>query len=153
MGDLERLGLWGDDMLEQIRFCDGSLSLIPEIPQQLKEKYKQAFEVDPICCLRMTAMRGKWIDQSQSHTIFVKGGSGRVLSDVYLAAWRLGLKTTYHLRTPAAGRVEDKAVDASEHGLSRQRDHSTMAADEDGGTGARVTATRPGSARSDVYPL
>ncbi|MGB3564072.1 MAG: ribonucleoside-diphosphate reductase subunit alpha [Thermoanaerobaculia bacterium] len=153
VGDLERLGLWGDDMLEQIRFCDGSLSLIPEIPQQLKEKYKQAFEVDPICCLRMTAMRGKWIDQSQSHTIFVKGGSGRVLSDVYLAAWRLGLKTTYHLRTPAAGRVEDKAVDASEHGLSRQRDHSTMAADEDGGTGARVTATRPGSARSDVYPL
>jgi ribonucleoside-diphosphate reductase alpha chain len=69
--DLERLGLWSDDMLEQIRFCDGSLSPIPEIPQRLEEKYKQAFETDPICCLRMTATRGKWIDQSQSHTIFV----------------------------------------------------------------------------------
>ena len=67
-------------MLEQIRFCDGSLSPIAEIPQQLEEKYKQAFETDPFCCLRMTATRGKWIDQSQSHTIFVAGGSGRASS-------------------------------------------------------------------------
>jgi ribonucleoside-diphosphate reductase alpha chain len=80
--DLERLGLWTDDMLEQIRFCDGSLSPIAEIPQQLEEKYKQAFETDPICCLRMTATRGKWIDQSQSHTIFVTGGSGQVLNEL-----------------------------------------------------------------------
>lgn len=56
--DLDRLGVWSDDMLEQIRFCDGRVSLIPEIPQQLQEKYKQAFEVDPCWCLRMTAMRG-----------------------------------------------------------------------------------------------
>ncbi|MEE9561705.1 MAG: ribonucleoside-diphosphate reductase subunit alpha, partial [Thermoanaerobaculia bacterium] len=151
--DLDRIGLWGDDMLEQIKFCDGSVLLIPEIPPQLKKKYKQAFEVDPVCCLKMTATRGKWIDQSQSHTIFVKDGSGRMLSDVYLAAWRLGLKTTYRLRTLAAARIEDKTVDASEHGLSRNRDYSTMAAGENGGTGVRVAATGPGSARSGAYPL
>jgi ribonucleoside-diphosphate reductase alpha chain len=155
--DLDRLGLWSDDMLEQIRFCDGSVSLIPEIPQQLKEKYKQAYEIDPISCLKMTARRGKWIDQSQSHTVFVKGGSGRVLSDIYLAAWRLGLKTTYRLQTPAAVEVLEKAVDASEPGPRRRRESSTGASDSeavsrDGGTGVRVAATRPGSVRSDVYP-
>ena len=156
--DLERLGLWSDDMLEQIRFCDGGVSPIPEIPLELKEKYKQAFEIDPICGLRMTATRGKWIDQSQSHTIFVKDGSGRVLSDIYLAAWRLGLKTTYQLRTLAAAQVEVKTVDTSENGLKRRRDHTTRANDseavvEDDGTGVGVTATRPGRARSDAYPL
>jgi ribonucleoside-diphosphate reductase alpha chain len=130
--DLERLGLWSDDMLEQIRFCDGSLSPIPE--------------TDPICCLRMTATRGKWIDQSQSHTIFVTGGSGQVLNDIFLTAWRLGLKTTYRLQTPVLTEVEVTTVDRSEQGESRSRDDSAGAA-------VGVTATRSGSARSDASPL
>ena len=156
--DLDRLGLWSDDMLEQIRFCDGRVSLIPEIPQQLQEKYRQAFEVDPCWCLRMTAMRGKWIDQSQSHTLFVKNASGRVLSDLYLTAWKLGLKTTHYLRTPASTQSGSNTVDTSEHGVSWRWSRLVGTArfevgGGDGGARVPTAATRPGPARSDADPL
>ena len=44
--------------------------------QILKDKYKTAFELDPEWLIKITAARGKWIDQSQSHNVFMKGVSG-----------------------------------------------------------------------------
>jgi ribonucleoside-diphosphate reductase alpha chain len=102
--DLKRLGLWSADLLDHLKYFDGNLRMIAGVPERLKEKYREAFEIDPIAALAPTAARGKWIDQSQAHTVFMRGASGRKLSDVYQAAWRMGLKTTYYLRTLAASR-------------------------------------------------
>jgi ribonucleoside-diphosphate reductase alpha chain len=63
-------------------------------------------EIDPIASLRLTAVRGKWIDQSQSHNVFLRGSSGRQLDEVYRTAWRMGLKTTYYLHSLAASQIE-----------------------------------------------
>ena len=68
--------------------------------------------------------RGKWIDQSQAHTVFLQGASGRKLSDVYLAAWHMGLKTTYYLRTLAASQVEKSTLDAGRFGFTQTRDYA-----------------------------
>jgi ribonucleoside-diphosphate reductase alpha chain len=57
------------------------------------------------------AVRGKWIDQSQSINLFLKTSSGRVISDTYMHAWKMGLKTTYYLRTLGATSVEKTTVD------------------------------------------
>ena len=113
-------------MLDQLKYYDGSLQLIPGIPQNLKNKYKSAFEIDPIWALKMTARRGKWIDQSQSHNVFMAGTSGKQLSDIYLTAWKLGLKTTYYLRSLGASQVEKSTLDASKFGFTQKREYEPV---------------------------
>ena len=69
----------------------------------------------------MTAERGKWIDQSQSHNVFMKGVSGKMLDDIYMTAWKLGLKTTYYLRTLGATQIEKSTLDAKKFGFTQKR--------------------------------
>ncbi|MBI2633711.1 MAG: ribonucleoside-diphosphate reductase subunit alpha [Parcubacteria group bacterium] len=113
--DLKRLNLWGGKMIEKLKYYDGSVERISEIPQELKEKYKEAFEIDPYWVIMHAAYRGKWIDQSQSVNIFTRSRSGNFISDIYLAAWRLGLKTTYYLRTLGASAIEKSTLDINKN--------------------------------------
>ena len=71
--------------------------------------------------VKAAAERGKWIDQSQSLNIFYSGTSGRELSDIYFLAWKMGLKTTYYLRTLGASGVEKATVSTSEFGSTHTR--------------------------------
>ena len=124
--DLKKLGLWNQEMLEQIKYYDGNIQFIAGIPKHIKDKYKEAFEIDPFWLINLTAVRGKWIDQSQSHNIFMKGVSGSTLSDVYIYAWKMGLKTTYYLRTLAATQIEKSTLDASKFGFTQKREYSSV---------------------------
>ncbi len=119
--DLKKLGLWGQDMLDQLKFHDGDLASIDSIPAKLKRKYKTAFELDPEWLIEITAMRGKWIDQSQSHNVFLKTVSGQKLHDVYIKAWRTGMKTTYYARTLGATQIEKSTLDAKKFGYTQKR--------------------------------
>ena len=125
--DLQNLGLWNDEMLDQLKYYDGSVQQIPGIPDELRAKYKEAFEITPMWALRLTAARAKWIDQSQSHNVFMKGVSGRLLSEIYLAAWKMGLKTTYYLRSLAATQVEKSTLDAKKFGFTQKREYEVPA--------------------------
>lgn len=120
--DLKRLGLWNAEMLERIKFYDGSVQQINEIPPAVREKYKEVFEIEPQWLIKAAAYRGRWIDQSQSLNIFYGGTSGKVLSDIYFYAWSLGLKTTYYLRTLGASRVEKATVNLAKFGGTSQTD-------------------------------
>lgn len=119
--ELKKLGLWNQEMLEKIKFYDGNLSEIEEIPVELKNKYKEAFDIDPIWLIKLTAVRAKWIDQSQSHNVFMKGTSGKLLNNIYIAAWKMGLKTLYYLRTLGASQIEKSTLDASKYGFTQKR--------------------------------
>lgn len=110
VGDLKALGLWNQHMLEQIKARDGSVQGIEDIPEHIRNKYKSAFEIESEWLIRHAARRGKWIDQSQSLNIFVTSTSGRKISDIYLYAWKMGLKTTYYLRTMAKSGIEKSTV-------------------------------------------
>lgn len=123
--DLKKLKLWNKQMLELIKYYDGELSMIDAIPQHIKEKYKGAFEIDPIHLIHITAARGKWIDQSQSHNVFMQGVSGKMLSDIYRAAWECGLKTTYYLRTLGATQIEKATLDAR-YGFTQKREYDVV---------------------------
>ena len=120
--DLKKLGLWSESMLEKIKFHDGSIQKIEEIPPALREKYKEAFEIDSQWLIKAAAYRSRWIDQSQSLNIFYGGTSGRALSEVYQYAWSLGLKTTYYLRTLGASRIEKSTVNLNKFGATSQQD-------------------------------
>lgn len=122
VNDLKNLGLWGSDMLEKIKFHDGSIQEIDEIPPAIKDRYKEVFEIDPAWLIKAAAYRGRWIDQSQSLNIFYGGTSGKALSEIYQYAWSLGLKTTYYLRTLGASRVEKATVSMSKFGSTSKSD-------------------------------
>lgn len=120
--DLKKLNLWDKDMLDRIKYHNGSVQNITEIPEDLRAKYKEAFEIDPFKMLELTALRGKWIDQSQSHNVFMKGTSGKVLSDLYIYAWEIGLKTTYYMRSMGVSGIEKSTLDASKFGFTQRRE-------------------------------
>ncbi len=124
--DLKALGLWDAEMLDKLKYCDGNVELIAEIPEHLKAKYKEAFAIDPIVCIKHTAVRSKWIDQSQSHNVFLKGTSGKKLSETYMAAWKAGLKTTYYLRSLGATQVEKSTLDAAKYGFTQKREYGAL---------------------------
>ncbi len=129
--DLKARELWDEEMLDRIKFHDGSIQEIDAIPESLKERYRTAFEIDPRHQLRLTAHRQTWIDQSVSHTVFFPSTDGSLLDDVYRTAWELGLKTTYYLRTLGASQIEKSTLDMAEYGKTQHRDGSNEGTDDD----------------------
>ena len=101
-------GLWSLEMLNRIKDKDGSIQHVKGIPIEMKNLYRTAFEVDPIDIIHMAVARGRFIDQAASTNIFVNTSSGQRLHNIYMEAWKCGLKTTYYLRTQGASQI-DKA--------------------------------------------
>jgi len=108
--DLKARGLWDEVMIADLKYFDGSLSKIDRIPQDLRDLYATAFEVEPQWLVEAASRRQKWIDQAQSLNIYMAGASGKKLDDTYKLAWLRGLKTTYYLRTISATHVEKSTV-------------------------------------------
>ncbi|MCF7812738.1 ribonucleoside-diphosphate reductase subunit alpha [Candidatus Gracilibacteria bacterium] len=126
--DLKKEGLWDQEMLTKLKSNDGSIQNIERVPQHLKDKYKEVFEISSQWIIHHAAARGKWIDQAQSTNIFYRGSSGKEISEIYQAAWRAGLKTTYYLRTLGATQIQKSTVDLknqkiSQHG-KKDKDYS-----------------------------
>src|SRR5262249_45087844 len=117
VADLKALGLWNEDTIADLKYYDGSIQSITRIPDDLKERYRTAFEIEPEWIVRAASRRQKWIDQSQSLNLYISEPNGRKLSDLYLLAWRSGLKTTYYLRTLAATQVEKSTLDVNRYGV------------------------------------
>lgn len=75
----------------------------PTLKYGRPELAKTMFEIDPIWIIKSAAARQKWIDQAQSTNIFVKAGvKGKDLANIYITAWKEGLKTTYYLRSQSS---------------------------------------------------
>jgi len=110
--DLKRLGLWDDVMVMDLKHFDGSLRRIDRVPDELKQLYATAFEVETQWLVEAAARRQKWIDQAQSLNIYMAGASGKKLDETYKLAWLRGLKTTYYLRTMGATHAEKSTVKA-----------------------------------------
>jgi len=138
VADLAERDLWTDEIRDRIKFHDGSVQEIGEIPEELRELYRTAFEVDPRHQLRLSAARGVWIDQSQSHNVFFPETDGSLLADVYETAWDLGLKTTYYLRTLGASQFEKSTLDMSEYGRTQTKERGGDVSDGSDATVDRV---------------
>ncbi len=104
--DLKAINLWNDDMVERLKYFDGELAEIEEIPQELKDKYATAFGINYDWFIQAAARRQKWIDQAQSVNLFLPTPDLKTLSHMYRAAWHAGLKTTYYLRTLQASNID-----------------------------------------------
>ena len=112
--DLKKLGLWDDVMVMDLKHFDGSLRRIDRVPEDLKELYATAFEIETQWLVEAAARRQKWIDQAQSLNIYMAGASGKKLDETYKLAWLRGLKTTYYLRTVGATHAEKSTIKAGQ---------------------------------------
>ena len=128
MKELKEKGLWTKDLIDKIKFHDGSLAKIEELPGWIKEKYQEVFEINSLWLLKGAARRSKWIDQSQSLNIFVANTSGKALSDIYQTAWKLGLKTTYYLRSLSISQI-DKTVEIKSQTKTKEHIESMVTKD------------------------
>ncbi len=150
--DLKDRGLWDEVMIADLKYFDGTLSKIDRIPQDLRDLYATAFEVEPSWLVEAASRRQKWIDQAQSLNIYMGGASGKKLDDTYKLAWLRGLKTTYYLRTMAATHVEKSTVTSGQlnsvssgGGVNGTDAAASAAAEADG----PVCTMRPGDAGFD----
>lgn len=101
--DLVRLGLWNEDMREAVMAANGSIQGIEEIPQEIRELYKTAYEISQKVIIDMAADRGVFICQSQSLNVFMEAPTFAKLSSMHFYSWQKGLKTgMYYLRSKAA---------------------------------------------------
>ncbi|PJJ09671.1 ribonucleoside-diphosphate reductase alpha chain [Flavobacterium sp. 1] len=101
--DLVRLGLWNDNLKQEIMRHNGSVQNIDIIPQDLKELYKTVWEMSMKDIIDMSRQRGYFVDQSQSLNLFMQDANYSKLTSMHFYAWQSGLKTgMYYLRTKAA---------------------------------------------------
>ncbi len=101
--DLIELGLWDDDMKNQLIVNNGSIQNIEGIPADIKELYKTVWEISQKVIIDMSAERGAFICQSQSMNLFVENPNFGKLTSMHFYAWERGLKTgMYYLRSKAA---------------------------------------------------
>jgi ribonucleoside-diphosphate reductase alpha chain len=108
--DLKVRGLWDDVMVNDLKYFDGSVQPIDRIPDEIKEIYATAFEIDPRWLVECGARRQKWIDQAQSLNLYMAAPDGKKLDNLYKLAWVRGLKTTYYLRSMGATHVEKSTL-------------------------------------------
>lgn len=115
MKDLVRLGLWNDNLKNQLIQSNGSVQQINVIPQDIKDLYKTVWEISQRVIIDMAADRGAYICQSQSLNIHLQDANFGKLTSMHFYAWRKGLKTgLYYLRTKAATDAIKFTVDKSQ---------------------------------------
>ena len=100
-----------------IKYYDGSLGEIDGLPDDIKNRYATAFEIDPKWIIECASRRQKWIDMGQSLNLYIEQPSGKKLDEMYRMAWTRGLKTTYYLRSLGATQVEKSTVDINKFGV------------------------------------
>ena len=101
--DLVQLGLWNDEMKNEIIKANGSVQGIDSIPDNIKAIYKTVWEMKMKDIIDMSADRGRFIDQSQSLNLFIDQPNMGKITSMHFYAWEKGLKTgMYYLRTKAA---------------------------------------------------
>jgi ribonucleoside-diphosphate reductase alpha chain len=108
--ELKERGLWTAEVRDAIKRAEGSVQGIAELPDDVRIRFRTAWELPQRALIDMAAARAPYIDQSQSLNLFIAGPSIGKLSSMYLHAWKSGLKTTYYLRSRPATRIQQTTV-------------------------------------------
>src|SRR5690554_1724840 len=111
VNELKARGLWDNVMVNDLKYYDGSVQAIERVPADVKELFRNAFEVEPRWLVESASRRQKWIDQAQSLNLYLAEANGKKLDITYKMAWLSGLKTTYYLRAISATATEKSTID------------------------------------------
>ena len=114
---LKELKMWDDEMIDDLKYFDGSIQEIERIPDEIKKQFLTSFEIGFEWIVECGSRRQKWLDQAQSLNFYLDTADGKTLDNMYTLAWRKGIKTTYYLRTVAATQIEKSTMDINKRGL------------------------------------
>jgi ribonucleoside-diphosphate reductase alpha subunit len=110
--NLMNLGIWSDNLKQQIVARNGSVQGIKEIPDWVQALYKTSWEIKQRTLIDMAAQRGAFICQSQSLNLSMENPTYAKLTSMHFYAWKQGLKTgCYYLRTKAPVMAQKFTVD------------------------------------------
>jgi ribonucleoside-diphosphate reductase alpha subunit len=110
--DLVKLGMWTSEVRTAIISNNGSIQSIMEIPSEIRELYKTAWEIPQKTLINMARDRAPFICQSQSLNLFLSEPSYAKMSSMHFYAWKAGLKTgCYYLRTRAVSSAQKFTVE------------------------------------------
>ncbi|MFU8854898.1 ribonucleoside-diphosphate reductase subunit alpha [Micromonospora sp. SL1-18] len=112
VAELKARGLWTERIRAAIKRADGSVQEVTELPAEVRELFRTAWELPQRALIDLAAARAPFIDQSQSLNLFLAAPTIGKLSSMYLYAWKAGLKTTYYLRSRPATRIQQATVPA-----------------------------------------
>ncbi|MCY4225201.1 MAG: ribonucleoside-diphosphate reductase subunit alpha [Bacteroidetes bacterium] len=125
--DLVDLGLWSEDLKQELMRSNGSIHHIEGIPDDLKELYRTVWELKMKDIIDMARQRGYFIDQSQSLNLFMEDPTEKKLTSMHFYAWRSGLKTgMYYLRTKAAVDPTKFTIDITKKQVEKVKVAETM---------------------------
>lgn len=110
--DLDKLGLWNAEMKDKVIFYNGSIQQIEEIPQNIKDLYRTAWEIKQKVIIDMAADRQPFVDQSQSMNLFFEEPKDKELTGAFFYGHKRGLKTgSYYLRTRPKVQAQQFTID------------------------------------------
>ena len=113
VAELKSRGLWTAETRDAIKRAEGSVQGLPQLPAEIAELFRTAWELPQKALIDLAAARAPFIDQSQSLNLFVADPNIGKLSSMYVYAWKSGLKTTYYLRSRPATRIRQTTVTQS----------------------------------------
>ena len=143
--DLVQLGLWNEEMKQELMRNNGSIQNIETIPANIKELYRTVWEMSMKDIIDMSRHRGYFIDQSQSLNLFMEGATMAKLTSMHFYGWKSGLKTgMYYLRTKSA-------VDAIKFTLDNKSKENTSKVEV--ATNSKTTQSNNESTPIPVEPL
>ena len=143
--DLVQLGLWNEEMKQELMRNNGSIQNIEKIPVNIKELYRTVWEMSMKDIIDMSRHRGYFIDQSQSLNLFMEGATMAKLTSMHFYGWKSGLKTgMYYLRTKSA-------VDAIKFTLDNKSKENTSKVEV--ATNSKITQSNNESTPIPVEPL
>lgn len=112
MKDLMDMGLWNQDVIDLIKYYEGSIQNIPSIPDNIKHIYRTVWEIPVKSLIEMSADRGAFIDQTQSFNIFIAEPTFPKITSCLFYGWKKGLKTgMYYLRSKPASEANKFGID------------------------------------------
>ncbi|OGZ66415.1 MAG: ribonucleoside-diphosphate reductase subunit alpha [Candidatus Staskawiczbacteria bacterium RIFCSPHIGHO2_02_FULL_43_16] len=107
--ELKNMNLW-DMVKTKIIELQGDISSITEIPAHIRDIYKTSFSVSPYAFIEVAARAQKWVDQALSRNMYLDDRDMEKTMDIYTAAWRKGVKTTYYLHMKPRHTAEQSTV-------------------------------------------
>lgn len=117
VSELDDLNLWNQEMMDKIIANGGSIQNIVEIPEDVRYRYRDVWEISQKTLLDLASVRNQYVDQSQSMNVYHKDAKYSKISSALMYAWKVGLKTgVYYTRTKS--KIENNAKLA---GVSKEK--------------------------------
>lgn len=109
INDLKAIGLW-DQVKDEVLRTQGDVQGIEVIPRHIRDVYKTSFQLSPYAFIEVAARAQKWVDQAISRNMYLETRDIDEMVEVYSAAWKRGLKTTYYLHVKPRHTAEQSTV-------------------------------------------